>query len=49
MANLAVTSNLRVPVATWGISLPHHVGLGLKSQVALKVVFSVFAKPFLRE
>ena len=44
---LAVTGSLRVPVDTWGISLPHHMGFGLKSQVAVKVVFSVPAEPFL--
>ena len=32
---------------TWGISLPHHMGFGLKSQVAVKVVFAVFAKSYL--
>lgn len=46
---LAVTGSMRVPVDTWGISLPHHMGFGLKSQVAVKVVFSVFAKSFLSE
>lgn len=40
----AVTGAMRVPADTWGISLPHHMGFGLKSQVAVKVVFSVFAK-----
>ena len=45
---LAVTGSMRVPVDTWGISLPHHMGFGLKSLVAVKVVFSVSAKPFLR-
>jgi hypothetical protein len=43
---LAVTGSMRVPVDTWGISLPHHMGFGLKSQVAVKVVFSVCAGPF---
>ena len=46
---LTVTGTMRVPVDTWGISLPHHMGFGLKSQVAVKVVFSVFAKSFLGE
>jgi hypothetical protein len=46
---LAVLGTMRVPVDTWGISLPHHMGFGLKSQVAVKVVFSVFAKSFLGE
>jgi hypothetical protein len=44
---LAVTGTMRVPAETWGISLPHHMGFGLKSQVAVKVVFSVLAKSFL--
>jgi polyisoprenoid-binding protein YceI len=44
---LAVTGTMRVSVDTWGISLPHHMGFGLKSQVAVKVVFNVFAKSFL--
>ena len=46
---LAVTGSLRVPVDTWGISLPHHMGFGLKSEVAVKVVFSVPAEPFLQD
>ena len=41
---LVVTGAMRVPVDTWGISLPHHMGFGLKSQVAVKVVFNVLAK-----
>lgn len=44
---LAVTGTMRVPVNTWGISLPHHMGFGLKSQVAVKVAFNVSAKSFL--
>jgi hypothetical protein len=34
---------MRIPVDKWGISLPQHMGFGLKSLVAAKVVFSVFA------
>lgn len=41
---LAVTGSMRVPVDAWGISLPQHMGFGLKSQVAVKAVFGVFAK-----
>jgi hypothetical protein len=43
---LAVTGRLRLSVDTWGISLPQHMGFGLKSQVAVKVVFSVPAESF---
>jgi polyisoprenoid-binding protein YceI len=37
----AVTGSLRVPVDAWGISLPQHMGFGLKSLVAVKVAFKV--------
>ena len=40
---LGVTGSMRIPVDKWGISLPQHMGFGLKSLVAAKVVFSVFA------
>jgi hypothetical protein len=43
---LAVTGRLRLSVDTWGISLPQHMGFGLKSQVSVKVVFSVSAESF---
>ncbi len=41
---LDVTGSIRIPIETWGISLPRHMGFGLKSQVAVKVVFSVSAQ-----
>lgn len=41
---LGVTGSMRIPVDTWGISLPRHMGFGLKSQVAVKVVFNVSAE-----
>jgi hypothetical protein len=46
---LAVTGTMRLSVDAWGVSLPHHMGFGLKSHVAVKVVFSAFARSFRSE
>ena len=43
---LNVIGAMRVPIDAWGIQLPRHMGFGLKSQVAVKVVFAVPAVAF---
>lgn len=44
---LEVTGSMRLPVDTWGVVLPRHMGFALKSLVPVKILFSAPARAFL--